>query len=225
MSANVYVDGFNLYYCAVKNTRYKWLNLLALTNNLFPGKTINRIRYFSARVKATLHDPSAPTRQQIFLRALKTIPTLEITEGNFVRWPKTMPQFPLAYLNNDISRPPNKVQVEYTNEKGSDVNLAAYLLYDNCNRDADESIIVSNDSDLTHAIELVTNKLNRTVIIVNPNTTRRVQKYPKNCSMQKELRRVATKCILSINEKILASSQFSSTLTDHEGTFTKPETW
>ena len=33
----VYVDGFNLYYGAVKGTPYKWLNLVELAKRLLPS--------------------------------------------------------------------------------------------------------------------------------------------------------------------------------------------
>ena len=224
LQANVYIDGFNLYYCAVKGTSFRWLDLGKLCKNLFPRKNIHKINYFSARVKASSHDPKAPTRQEIYWRALKTIPNLEIIEGSFVRWPRLMPQFPLAYINNDYSNPPNRVQVERTEEKGSDVNLAAMLIYDSSVRDADEAIIVSNDSDLTLAIEIVTNKLNQAVVVVNPNRTSKARKY-KSCKMSADLRRVATRRVGSINDNVLANSLFPSVLTDSVGQFRKPGTW
>ena len=43
MKTNVYVDGFNLYYGAVKGTSYKWLDLLALSEKVFPRDQIHRI--------------------------------------------------------------------------------------------------------------------------------------------------------------------------------------
>jgi uncharacterized LabA/DUF88 family protein len=225
LKANVYIDGFNLYFCALKGTSYKWLNPLALCNNLFPDKTIYKVKYFSAKVKALPHDRSAPTRQDTYWRALKTLTDLEIIKGNFVSWPKLMPQCPLAYINNNTSNPPQKVQVERAEEKGSDVNLAAYLVYDNFTKEADESIVISNDSDLVQAIELVTSKLKRIVIVVNPNRTSRLRRDVKHCSIQKELQRVATRCVLSINDRVLANSQFSPTMADLQGTFSKPTTW
>ena len=63
LKTNVYVDGFNLYYGAVKDTPYKWLDLATFCQNLFPKKNISKIKYFSARVKASRHDPNAPTRR------------------------------------------------------------------------------------------------------------------------------------------------------------------
>jgi len=63
MQANVYVDGFNLYYRCLKGTPYKWLNLLTLCQLSFPQHQINRIRYFTARVKRTVADRQKAQRQ------------------------------------------------------------------------------------------------------------------------------------------------------------------
>jgi uncharacterized LabA/DUF88 family protein len=224
VTLNVYIDGFNLYYCAVRGTGFKWLDLSKMCINLFPGRDINKISYFTAKVKASSHDPDAPTRQEVYWRALKTIPNLEIVEGSFVRWPRLMPQFPLAYINNNYKNPPQRVQVERTEEKGSDVNLAAMLVYDGYIHDTDEAIVVSNDSDLALAIEIVTSKLSQTVIVVNPNRTSRARRY-KNCKISAELKRVATRYIGSINDNLLAKSLFPSTFSDSVGTISKPQGW
>ncbi|MBA7615329.1 6-hydroxy-3-succinoylpyridine 3-monooxygenase HspA [subsurface metagenome] len=222
---NLYVDGFNLYYSAVRGTQYKWLNIATLCQILLPHINIHRIKYFSARVKASKHDPDAPTRQDFYLRACETIPNLEVIEGHFVRWPRLMPQYPLAYPNYPrFDEPPIRVQVQRTEEKGSDVNLATHLLYDCFTKDFDEAVVISNDSDLALPIEIVRTKLQRNVVIINPHRTEMVKKY-KNCRISQDLKRVATYCIHSINTKVLASSQFPSTLTDSKGSFSKPATW
>lgn len=49
---NVYIDGFNLYYGALKGTPYKWLNFHALCRRILqPHNTLVQIKYFTARVK------------------------------------------------------------------------------------------------------------------------------------------------------------------------------
>lgn len=224
LRVNVYIDGFNFYYCAVKGTSFRWVDLSKLCNNLFPARNIQKIYYFTAKVRASRHDPDAPTRQEIYWRALNTIPNLDRIEGHFSRWPRLMPQFPLAYIYNDYKNPPNVVQVERTEEKGSDVNLAAMLVYDSSINDADEYIVISNDSDLALAIEITTGKLHQTVIIVNPNRTSKARRF-KNCKLSSDLRRVATRRVGSINDNVLANSLFPSVLTDSVGQFRKPGTW
>jgi hypothetical protein len=40
---NVYVDGFNLYYGAVKGSPFKWLDLGALCHRMLPNDTVQAI--------------------------------------------------------------------------------------------------------------------------------------------------------------------------------------
>ena len=81
----VNVDGFNLYYGAVKGTAYKWLNIKTLCQLLLPKNQIVRIKYFTALVTARPNDPDQPNRQQLLFRALQTIPELEIILVIFYR--------------------------------------------------------------------------------------------------------------------------------------------
>ena len=80
----VYIDGFNLYYGAARGTPYKWLDLSRLYQIMLPGDLIPEIKYFTARVSSRPYDPDAPTRQQIYLRALRPIPNLSIHYGHFL---------------------------------------------------------------------------------------------------------------------------------------------
>jgi hypothetical protein len=66
----VYVDGFNLYYGALKRTPYKWLDLSKLSQIMLPSDRIESIQYFTARVSARPHNPSAPLDQQVLSAGL-----------------------------------------------------------------------------------------------------------------------------------------------------------
>lgn len=84
MSTNVYIDGFNLYYGVLKGTAHRWLDLEKMCQVYLPGHTINRIRYFTAKVTPTPNDPDIGNRQQVYLRALRTLPSVSIHEGHFL---------------------------------------------------------------------------------------------------------------------------------------------
>ena len=63
-----YVDGFNLYYGALKGSPFKWLDPVRLASLLLLRECeIDRLRYFTARVSGKL-DPQAPVRQRIYIR-------------------------------------------------------------------------------------------------------------------------------------------------------------
>ena len=84
MLANIYVDAFNLYYGAVKGTPYKWLDIAAMCRMLLPRDQIHSIKYFTALVDPRSNDPDQPARQRMYLRALRTIPNLELIFGTFL---------------------------------------------------------------------------------------------------------------------------------------------
>src|SRR3990172_12829304 len=110
---HVYVDGFNLYYGAVRGTPYKWLNIRRLSELLLPGHSIDAVKYFTARVSARKDDPQKPSRQQIYMRALRTLPGLEIVYGSFLSHDVMMP------LADPAPGTPRFARVTRTKKKGS----------------------------------------------------------------------------------------------------------
>lgn len=107
MNTYVYIDGFNLYYGALKGTRYKWLDLKALMSRVLPSShNIIKIKYFTARVSGAA-DPDAPRRQAIYLKAIKTLPEIEIHFGSFLSKTMWRPiiNLPIANRNLHLSTP------------------------------------------------------------------------------------------------------------------------
>jgi uncharacterized LabA/DUF88 family protein len=207
MKTYVYIAAFNLYFGCVKNTPYKWLDLSKVCNILLPQHEIQCIKYFTAHVKALPNSPNAPVRQQIYLRALATLPNLEIIYGHFLSHHVRMP------LANPGLGQPKTVEVIKTEEKGSDVNLAIHLLHDAYQNRYESAVIVSGDSDLVTAVQIVKNELGRAVGVLNP------QQRPSRM-----LQRHAT-FYKHIRTGVLAASQFPTTLTDEYGKFSKPTEW
>ena len=122
MITNVYIDGFNLYYRALKRaSQYKWLDLAKLSQALLPTHQINRVRYFTAILDERPDDPNQQYRQQVYLRALETIPNLSIHYGQFRTRNMRRP------LAESIAGFDGVVLVKNTEEKGTDVNLASYF--------------------------------------------------------------------------------------------------
>ncbi|MHB8806013.1 MAG: NYN domain-containing protein [Anaerolineaceae bacterium] len=204
----VYVDGFNLYYGAVKGTLYKWLDISKMVQLLLPKNQVLKIKYFTALVNSRPQDPDQPLRQQMYLRALKTIPNLEIILGHFLSHEINMP------LANCAPGKQKYAKVIKTEEKGSDVNIATHLLHDGYQGLYGIAIVISNDSDLVEAIRIVRNELKKGVIVLNP-----FKKTPSQ-----ELKKAAT-FVKPIRQGVLAASQFPSPMKDSNGTFNKPSKW
>ena len=99
---NVYIDGFNLYFGCLKGTSHRWLDVSKLSALLLSDKNqINHIKYFTAPVSGRPDDPQQPVRQQMYYRALRTIPNLQIIFGQF-KTRKT--KMPLVNENFDASK-------------------------------------------------------------------------------------------------------------------------
>jgi hypothetical protein len=210
MRINVYIDGFNLYYGCVKGTPYKWLNPHTLCQAVFPNDQINRIRYFTAIVHAVPGDPQKPQRQLTYIRALQTIRGLSVHYGLFLSHVERKP------LSKPVAGGPLLVDVVETQEKGSDVNLATYLLVDGYEEDYEAAIVVSNDSDLVEPISVVRNRLHRPVGVLNPQMDRRKTSWAL-VNAASFYRRIRTGA--------LAASQFSPVLHDASGDIQKPAGW
>jgi uncharacterized LabA/DUF88 family protein len=141
----VYVDGFNLYYGALKpDPAVRWLDLSALAQALRPG-ALTSVRYFTARVQAK-PDPGSRARQRLYLKLLEQAPDITIHYGTFTTNPTWKP------LVNPPAAGNPTVYVWKTEEKGSDVNLATFLLLDGMDHLYDEAIVISGDSDLVMPI-------------------------------------------------------------------------
>ncbi len=144
-------------------------------------------------------------KQLIYIRALNTIPMLTVHYGQF--------------RNRRISRPlaipvqgfPRYVEICSTEEKGTDVNLASYLLVDGVDGDYEQAIVISNDADLALPIGMVRGKLRFPVGIVNPG--------PK-AHTPEELTKAAT-FVRRLRSTTLSACQFPRQLRDSTGVITK----
>ena len=206
MRTQVYIDGFNLYYGSVKNTPYKWLNVKRMCELLLPSQCkIVGIKYFTAKVHSSKKDPQKHIRQLVYLRALKTLPNLEIVYGRFLRNRTWMP----------LTKPGKNhyVEVWKTEEKGSDVNLAVHLLKDGYQGNYDLAVLVTNDSDLLSAVKIVRHDLRLRVGLLNP------QKEPSKVLYTE------VNFIRQIRKNVLQLSQFPTQMKDSKGKFIKPTDW
>lgn len=159
----VYVDGFNLYYRALRIApQYKWLDLKKLCQSLLgPRHEVKKIKYFTARVSGKI-DANKPMRQAAYLKAIKAfIPEVEIIFGRFYSHPVMAP---IAG-----TKPYRFVRIVKTEEKGSDVNLAVHLLNDAWLNLYDCAVVISNDSDLAESCRLVRDQNRKQLGVICPD--------------------------------------------------------
>lgn len=110
-------------------------------------------------------------------------------------------------------QPTRYTQVVKTEEKGSDVNIATYLVSDAYESKFDIAAVITGDSDLMEPVKLVKDRLGRRVGILNPQDRPSFQ-----------LAGVAT-FYKQVREGVLRTSQFGNSLKDAVGEFHKPSRW
>lgn len=152
-------------------------------------------------------DPTKARRQQTYLRALQTVPGLTIHYGHLVPRRKFRP----------LAHPPPSgqrlVEIADIEEKGSDVNLATYLLLDGFDDDYELAVVISNDSDLELPIRKARTRLGKQVGVIDPSRRRSFQ-FHNAASWYRPLR-----------EGPLSASLFPDALSDAQGVITKPSGW
>jgi len=203
----VYVDGFNLYYGSLRKTPYRWLDLEQLCRLLLPPNDVQRINYYTARVGPRRDDPDQPRRQNLYLRALGTLPTVRVHFGHYLSHVVLMPLADPAPGSSRLAR------VIKTEEKGSDVNIATHLVSDAYENAFDCAVLITNDSDLREPVELVRNRLKKRVGLLNPHQRPAVT-----------LAKAAT-FLKTIRSGVLRASQFPDVISDANGSFAKPVGW
>ena len=206
----VYIDGFNLYY-RLKHTPFKWLDLRKLSEfYLHPQEhNIQTIKYFTAQVKRKSDDASNVIRQNMYLRAIQTLPNVEIIYGQFKK--RQMTGLRLHYENGQYTEGDELVTISKWEEKESDVNIATHLVADVPQYDC--AVLISNDTDLKTPLKYVKENLKKAVGIISPR--RNIHIELMNVShFQKR-----------ISNKVLEQCQFPEKIRDTKGEFFCPLKW
>ena len=204
----VYVDGFNLYYGAVKGTPYKWLDLEKYFQLLRPHDDLQAIRYFTALISGAHR-----ANQLAFIQALETRPLISIVLGAFKQ-----KRVLCEYARCHPSTPGDRV-FSKSEEKRTDVNIAVHMLADAFREQCDHQILVTGDSDLVPAIRMIRDRF------PSIKTTVYVPAQAPQRGYAVELRTAAHKHrVLPLN--LLKLAQFPTQVTDGSGgVIEKPAGW
>jgi uncharacterized LabA/DUF88 family protein len=209
----VYIDGFNLYYGSLSQSSCRWLDLDKLLQLLRPHDNILKIKYFTALI-------NGPSRahQEAYLKALSARSRIEIVMGNFKK--KTV-----ECSNTNCPGQPRALRRFQTHEeKRTDVNIALHMLDDLYQGQCERFVLISGDSDLVPAIELVTKRMsNAKINVYIPVPANKAGARER--SYKKELRSVSTS-VRALPMQLLPRSLFPNPITVPGGaTVNMPVGW
>lgn len=219
-----YIDGFNLFHGSLKGTEYRWLDLEAFCEHFVrPRQELVAVKYFTALVRDRPGQPGQRERQKEYLRALATLPKVEIYYGHFlkrkaVRQLAQPPKRKGRKGRRGRGEDPGFREVWIEEEKGSDVNLASQFLSDGFRARYDVAFVVSNDGDLKMPVEIGRDEFKASIIVVNPHGERRSRALtPDGTDLGRYYRRV--------RPGALRSSQLPIELEDDAGKIQCPPGW
>ncbi|MET2832264.1 6-hydroxy-3-succinoylpyridine hydroxylase [Mesorhizobium shangrilense] len=174
LRTRIYIDGYNLYYGCLRTTAFKWLDVLTLFETHILPTILYRpapdadpatmilhpdcaIKYFTAKIigSAAKGEDSVSSQAQ-YHNALTTHcgGRLSFVMGHYSLYKANQHIVPA----DDPKRWPrdcDKIQVWKLEEKQSDVNLALQLYDDALSGEVDQVVLVTNDTDLAPALDIL----------------------------------------------------------------------
>ena len=175
MRVRVYVDGFNLYH-GIEATRcatFKWLNLRLLVEQFLGSEDrLEEIYYFTALANWR---PDSKARHRDYVDALEaTEPRVRTVYGVFRERPRSCRACGANWRTHE--------------EKRTDVNLTIQLVHDAHTDCYDKAVVISGDSDIVPAIELVLKSFpsKRVEALIPPN--RKAKEVGSACSAHSKIR-------------------------------------
>jgi 6-hydroxy-3-succinoylpyridine 3-monooxygenase len=207
----IYVDGFNLYFGALRGTRNKWLNLQQFFDRRRSDDDVLLIRYFTALV----NEPQRKSQLR-YLAALDSCDRVEINLGVY-KHRTTRCGVPDCHHcgSREFLRP---------EEKQTDVSIAVKMLDDAYQGLMQRIVVVSGDSDLVPALELIRSRfpeIEISILVPSQNPARFGVKELRDCASNPKRVRA-----LSPHDRLLQICQFPNpAVTSYGENVWKPVHW
>lgn len=174
LRTRIYIDGYNLYYGCLTKTPFKWLDVLSLFESKIipsilyqPAESTDpadmelvadsSVKYFTAKiVESAAKGPDSVSSQAQYHNAMSKTwdGRVEFVMGGYALYKAKQALIP----EDDPNRQPkdcDKVQVWKIEEKRSDVSIALHMFDDAMRSEIDQVILVTNDTDLVPAFEML----------------------------------------------------------------------
>lgn len=236
LRTRIYIDGYNFYYGCLRGTPYKWLDLLALfEKHILPSALVKdadghirqsillpspSIKFFTAQivesVAKAVDSVSSQARYHTALRKLYD-GRIELIEGYYA----VNKMMVKIVDSNNPDRPPGECQSAQAwkvEEKQTDVNLALHAYHDAITGLIDHAVIVTNDTDIAPALQMIRSHTSVRVGVVVP-TNEHKPIYPNT-----ELAELAHWVRAHITDAELLACQLPRVIPGRQSTI-KPESW
>ena len=157
----VYIDGYNLYYGRLRDSQHKWLDIVALFEQIVKiqdqESTVDAVKLFTAHAlaKFATHGQKSVEAQQSYLRALELLypERMQITRGihSHDKTGTLLPEYIAGQPYDRLKR----TRVWKIEEKQTDVNIAISMYRDAAKNLVDHQVLVTNDSDAEPTLKAI----------------------------------------------------------------------
>jgi 6-hydroxy-3-succinoylpyridine 3-monooxygenase len=180
LRTRIYVDGYNLYYGCLRRTRYRWLDVNAVFTQILSTVFIEKkgmpitwaldplcLKYFTAPIlKNFARSNDSVSSQSRYHDALRGHlgGSIQIVEGYY----DAKPAKAHLYKQGQKARDSEVREIWKLEEKQSDVALALHAYSDVIRGQIDHAVIVTNDTDLAPALEMIRAHTSATIGLIIP---------------------------------------------------------
>lgn len=234
MKTRIYIDGYNLYYGCLKGTSFKWLDVLSLfETHILPSVTAMvggqrltpvldplAVKFFTAPILERVAKADDSVRcQELYHSALNKHRSgrLEIIKG-YYSLTTTTARVVDTTNPKKAPRECEETTVWKLEEKQSDVNLALHAVTDVLLGGIEHVVIVTNDTDIAPAVDMLKRQTKAAVGVVIPTTDH--ERVP-NTDLVKQADWVRSHITLAE----LQAAQLPRVIPDRRRPVSKPTSW
>lgn len=234
MKTRIYIDGYNLYYGCLKGTSFKWLDVLSLFDSyilpsvtalvggqrLMPVLDSLAVKFFTAPIleRVAKANDSVQCQERYHAALNKHQPgRIEIIKG-YYSLTTTTAMVVDARNPKKAPRECEEATVWKLEEKQSDVNLALHAVTDVLLGDIEHVVIVTNDTDIAPAVDMLKHQTKVVVGVVIPTTDH--ERIP-NTDLIKQADWVRSHITLAE----LQAAQLPRVIPDRRHPVSKPTSW
>lgn len=225
MRTIVYIDGYNFYFGVLKNTAYKWLDIVSLVKHIChvqnPELEVVGVKFFTAPVitrVATKGNKALQSQDSYHRALLNSHPEIiEIINGYYLLEKGSPPRYQHPIDKQD------RVEIWGLEEKQTDVNIALQLYRDAFLKNCEHAVLVSSDSDLVPALTFLKQDFpSHPVGLILP---RKQPKELKQRPANKNLSELANWTRSYIRDDELEKFQFPDKVPTKKKAAVKPDYW
>jgi uncharacterized LabA/DUF88 family protein len=244
LRTRIYIDGYNLYYGCLRNTPYKWLDVFKLFERSILPSILYRanptaepstfllhpecaVKYFTAKIlERAARSEDSVSSQAHYHNALQKhcVGRVDFVLGNYSVYKSNQ-----GLVDKDnpkcLPRDCPKVEVWKFEEKQSDVNLALQVYDDALSGDIDHVVLVTNDTDLAPALDILKKRCPHIVRGVVIPTRKSENDNQNERQANASLTNLADWVRTYISQDELAVSQLPDVVAGNRRASTRPHSW